>query len=271
MSYHLIAPETAVAVEAYLLRRATQGTLDPEAERAELEALIRTALRPHGPLVKAWFLEDGGLGVQIRGMHSSLLKVDNGERIVNPEALPAMLLFTLFRGSHFHIKDTTGERERELAPGQHRSHYVYLLNDQHRLERVLTGAGIGEEVKLGPAHRDLRLENLTLRPSASRTWKTREDAIEAALGFRETAIAQGTSSLGLTAIAYEAVLRVSLKLLDDTHGHKLEEGAATTLQRGSGIGRTEQWQSTHPAPLPRTRSSLALVSPGAAPLWQTVP
>jgi hypothetical protein len=222
--YPQIGLKAQLAVASYVLRRVSTPGLDPKGEKAQLSALIKSVI-PHASLVSAQVVEtEGGLRVKakIKGIKQTREAGDEeGYREVDPEWFVLALALTTFgNGCHSHIKRTSPTDASPL-------HYVYIFEDGLGLtwQHLIAGAGAGEEAQLGPNHKVLCMEELTLAPSARRTWKDRETAIGEALRLyqmaADKAAAKGTT-LGITKASYEATLRAGFKLLDDTHGHKLK-------------------------------------------------
>ncbi len=217
LEYLRIRPEAIVAISSYYLAKALDG--DPD-----ITALF--PLLPHGSIAEAWLEEtDAGprVAVRIKGLRSTI-EDDDGIRYVDPEWFVLSLALTIYRG-HSHIKNISPRMkpgDDPPPPEVHAYHYVYMFRDENGIpwQRLIAGAGSGEDVKLAPEHRDLRMQALSIIPGPNRTYRGREEAIEEALRLYHEAAARG-HSLGLSACAYEAMLKFGFKLLDDAHGHKL--------------------------------------------------
>jgi len=161
--------------------------------------------------------------VKIKGIKQTPeSREDEGIRVVDPEWFVLALAFTIF-GEHSHIKKTSGDD----APTRH---WVYIFADKSGIpwQRLIAGAGRGEEVQLGPDHKVLCMEELTIVAKKG-PWKSRDTAIAHTLDLYQVAsdkAAAKGNTLGITKASYEAMLRAGFKLLDDTHGHKLKRESA---------------------------------------------
>lgn len=228
--YPQIGLKAQLAIASYILRRMTTLGLDPQAEKAQLKALIKATVS-HGSLVGAEVLETPSgprVAVKIKGIKQSReIGDDEGIRAVDPEWFVLALILTIF-GGHSHIKNISPRRkpvDPPPLPNTHDSHYVYIFEDARGFtwQHLIAGAGRGQEAQLGD-HRILCMEELTLAPRKG-PWKERATAIDEALRLyqvaADTAAAKG-ATLGITKASYEAMLRAGFKLLDDCHGHKLK-------------------------------------------------
>jgi len=157
---------------------------------------------------------------------------DRNPRYCDPEAFVMLLVLTMWGGHAFF--DNVSDREQD--PSVKQRHYIELLQPLGtRLHRLISGAGDGEEARLGPDHYDLRMQSLRIVTKKG-IQGGREDAIQMAVTYYHAAVTKGQAPI-LSASAYEALVRLSLKLLDDTHGHKLrreDQGTQAPLTQSPG-------------------------------------
>lgn len=214
-NYAEISPKAQQDLITYCLLRAA-------GEGADFTQLVLAHL-PHGSVSVAWVEEPGLISTDPNapswaegdGPRVAFRIGDRNPRYCDLEAFVVLLVLTMF-GGHPWIDDVS---PRAQDPNLKRLHYVELLEGT-RFHRLIAGGGRWEVVKLEGDHHDLRMRSLRIVPGPA-VWTRESDAIQPALRLYHAAASRGQVPT-LSAADYDALLRSTFKLLDDTHGHKLK-------------------------------------------------